>query len=395
MCPLKTFTMGWSLSQRRSRKMVMSEISQEDRMTKKRDVVNILAQYDLDDAKIGMIASHSALDLSAGARDENLPTVAICERGREQTYKRYPRIITKTIILEKFKDIIKNEIQSQLRSLNIIFVPNRSLTAYVPVTDVELNLQIPVFGNRWMLRTDERELQHDLLESAGITQPFRFMNYRDIDRLCMVKAMEPIKKIERAFFTCASPEEFLKKWKSKFSGSPAILEEQLAEGEVWIEEFTTGAQFNFNYFYSPLKREVEFLGIDRRIQTNLDGILRLPAEDQIGRKFDVDYVEIGHESATIRESMLEKVFDIGEKFVAASKKMYPPGIIGPFSLQGAVSPKLGIIIYDLSPRMPGSPVLYSSPYSFYHWGYQVTSGRRVAMEIKEAIDTDDLQKIIT
>jgi 5-formaminoimidazole-4-carboxamide-1-(beta)-D-ribofuranosyl 5'-monophosphate synthetase len=375
--------------------MVLEQVSQKEGMTKNYDLADVIRDYDLDKAMIGMIASHSALDLSAGAKEENLPTLAICQKGREQTYLRYNRIITQTIVLDNFRDILEQKVQKKLRDLNVLFVPNRSLTAYVDVLKIEQDLHVPVFGNRRMLRTDERELQHELLDNAGIQQPFRFKSYRDIDRLCMVKAMEPTKKIERAFFTCASPKEFLKKWKSKFASSHLVLEDQMEKGEIWIEEFTLGAQFNFNYFYSPLKKEVEFLGIDRRIQTNLDGILRLPAEDQIGRNFDVDYVEIGHESATIRESMLEKVYEIGEKFVVASKRMYPPGIIGPFSLQGAVAPNQQIIIYDLSPRMPGSPVLHSSPYSYYYWGYQVTSGRRVAMEVKDAIDTNDLQKIIT
>jgi len=376
--------------------MVVQEEMPQKNDTQEINVLNMIRDYDLEHVQIGMIASHSALDLSAGAKDENIPTVAVCEKGREQTYKRYPRIINTTVVLDNFRDILQAKWQQKLREMNIIFVPNRSLTAYVDVDRIQNALQVPMFGNRMMLRTDERELQHELLNFAGITQPRKFNSYKDIDRLCMIKAMEPIKKVERAFFTAASPEEFLKKWKSKFASSNAVLEDQMTNGEIWIEEFTLGAQFNFNYFYSPLNKEVEFLGIDRRIQTNLDGILRLPAEDQIGKDFDINYVEIGHESATIRESMLEKVFEIAEKFVAASQKMYSPGIIGPFSLQGAVTvPDQNIVIYDLSPRMPGSPVLHSSPYSYYRWGYQVTSGRRVAKEIKEATNSNELLKIIT
>jgi 5-formaminoimidazole-4-carboxamide-1-(beta)-D-ribofuranosyl 5'-monophosphate synthetase len=373
----------------------LKQVSKEHQNIRRDDVLHVLKSYDLDEAQIGMIASHSALDLAEGAKEENFQTVAVCQRGREQTYLRYKRIITQTLVLESFSQILQKDIQKKLRELNVLFVPNRSLTAYVEVGRIERDLLVPMFGTRSMLKTDERELQHELLEEAGIQQPLRFKSCNDIDRLCMVKAKEPIKKIERAFFTCASPQEFMKKWKSRFASSSAVLEEQLKTGDIWIEEFALGALFNFNYFYSPLKKELEFLGIDRRIQTNLDGILRLPAEDQLGRNLSVEYYEIGHESATIRESMLEKVYEIGEKFVTASRRMYPPGIIGPFALQGAVTPDLQIVIYDLSPRMPGSPVLYSSPYSQYYFGYPVTSGRRVAMEIKMAIDTDELEKVIT
>jgi len=373
----------------------LKQVSKEEQDVTRGEVLDIIRSYNLDEARIGMIASHSALDLAEGAKEENFQTVAVCQRGREKTYLRYKRIITKTLVLESFSQIMQKDIQKKLRELDVLFVPNRSLTAYVDVERIERNLHVPMFGNRSMLKTDERRLQHELLEEAGIQHPPRFKSYKDIDRLCMVKAKEPIKKIERAFFTCASPRECMKKWKAKFGSDSAVLEEQLKTGDTWIEEFALGAQFNFNYFYSPLKKEVEFLGIDRRIQTNLDGILRLPAEDQLGKNLNVEYYEIGHESATIRESMLEKVYEIGEKFVTASRKMYSPGIIGPFALQGAVTPDLQIVIYDLSPRMPGSPVLYSSPYSQYYFGFPVTSGRRVAMEVKMAIDTDELEKIIT
>jgi 5-formaminoimidazole-4-carboxamide-1-(beta)-D-ribofuranosyl 5'-monophosphate synthetase len=360
-----------------------------------KSVLDVIDHYDLDNAMVGVIASHSALDLADGVTDEGYETLAVCEKGREKTYARYSRIIKKSLVLESFKHIMKDDVQKRLRDWNVLFVPNRSLTAYVDIKEIETNFLVPVFGNRDMLKTDERKHQYELFKDAGILHPKKLKSYRDIDTLCMVKAKEPRKKIERAFFTCDSPKEFLLKYKSIFGSTVSDLDERIETDEIWIEEFADGAQFNFNYFYSPLEKRVEFLGIDRRIQTNLDGILRLPAEEQIGRKLPIKYVEIGHESATIRESMLEKVFDIAEKFVAASKRLYPPGIIGPFSLQGAVGTDLKIVIYDLSPRMPGSPVLYSSPYSKYYFGRNITSGHRVAMEISKAIKTKELEKIIT
>lgn len=374
----------------------VSEQVSKNRTVRIQEMHDILSTYDLEQVCVGVLASHSALDLADGAKEEGLPTLAVCERRREKTYSRYNRIIDETLILDDFGYLIREDNQKKLRNKNIIFVPNRSLTAYIPVEKIENEFQIPMFGNRYMLRADEREEQEQIFIDAHIPHPYRFTSYKDIDRLCMVKAKEPKKKIERAFFTAASPNEFLTKWQERFGTDLEALEKQLQTGETWIEEYVLGAQFNFNYFYSPIDNRVEFLGIDRRIQTNLDGLLRLPADDQVGRKINPEYIEIGHESATIRESRLEDVYDLGEKFVTSSKRLYSPhGIIGPFALQGAVTPDLKIVIYDLSPRMPGSPVLYNSPYSKYFFGYPVTSGRRVAMEIKKARDTNQLDKIIT
>jgi 5-formaminoimidazole-4-carboxamide-1-(beta)-D-ribofuranosyl 5'-monophosphate synthetase len=375
---------------------MLEQIQKAKKTVTRKEMISIINGYDLSKIQIGMIASHSALDLSDGATDEGFQTLAVCQKGREKTYSRYKRIISKSLVLDSFSDVLRADVQKKLRDWNVLFVPNRSLTAYVNVERVEKEIFVPFFGNRSMLKTDERKYQYELFQDAGILHPKKIESYKLIDKLCMVKAVEPVKKIERAFFTCASPEEFLKKWKSIFGNSITLLEEQMNTDEIWIEEFALGAQFNFNYFYSPISEELEFLGIDRRIQTNLDGILKLPAQEQLNRVFDVRYIEIGHESATIRESMLEEVYAIGEKFVAASKRKYPPGIIGPFALQGAVTaPDQRIVIYDLSPRMPGSPVLYSSPYSKYFFGHNVTSGHRVAMEVRRALEENKLEKIVT
>ena len=375
---------------------MLESIQKAKKTVTRKEMISIINGYDLSKIQIGMIASHSALDLSDGATDEGFQTLAVCQKGREKTYSRYKRIISKSLVLDSFSDVLRADVQKKLRDWNVLFVPNRSLTAYVNVERVEKEIFVPFFGNRSMLKTDERKYQYELFQDAGILHPKKIESYKLIDKLCMVKAVEPVKKIERAFFTCASPEEFLKKWKSIFGNSITLLEEQMNTDEIWIEEFALGAQFNFNYFYSPISEELEFLGIDRRIQTNLDGILKLPAQEQLNRVFDVRYIEIGHESATIRESMLEEVYAIGEKFVAASKRKYPPGIIGPFALQGAVTaPDQRIVIYDLSPRMPGSPVLYSSPYSKYFFGHNVTSGHRVAMEVRRALEENKLEKIVT
>ena len=78
--------------------------------------------------------------------------------------------------------------------------------------------------------------------------------------------------------------------------------------------------------------------------------------------------------------------------------MFPPGVIGPFSLQSAITPgppKKEIVVFDVSPRMPGSPGISASPYSGYLFGQNMSMGKRVAMEIKEAIEKGELDKILT
>jgi 5-formaminoimidazole-4-carboxamide-1-(beta)-D-ribofuranosyl 5'-monophosphate synthetase len=121
----------------------------------------------------------------------------------------------------------------------------------------------------------------------------------------------------------------------------------------------------------------------------------MTARQQMEFEQDVKHIEIGHTPASIRESMLEKIFQTGEKFVKACQ-VRQPGIIGPFSLQSIVTPEFDIVVYDVSLRVPGNPILATtSPYTKYLYGETFGVGRRIAMELKSALSTDSIKKVIS
>jgi len=96
--------------------------------------------------------------------------------------------------------------------------------------------------------------------------------------------------------------------------------------------------------------------------------------------------------------MLERAYELGERFVAAVKQEYDPGIIGPFALQCAIKngpPSKEFVCFDVSLRVPGSPGITATPYSSYLWGEPVSIGRRIAKEVKLAIAEQALDKIVT
>jgi len=96
--------------------------------------------------------------------------------------------------------------------------------------------------------------------------------------------------------------------------------------------------------------------------------------------------------------LLEKAFEAGERFVEASKKICPPGIIGPFALQGAIipgPPKEEFVVFDLSLRIPGSPGTMFTPYSGYLYGESMSYGKRIALEIKNAVKENKLLDVVT
>jgi len=360
-------------------------------------IQQILSKYNQSKLRIGVLGSHSALEVAHGAKEEGLETVVVCQRGREKTYAKYYRnLFDQVILLGKFSELAKSKYQGILRDLNTIFVPNRSFSVYLGYPVIEKKFKVPLFGNRFLLKAEERNAdrnQYYLLRKARIKTPITFENPNDIDRLVIVKVPEKKRRLERAFFYASSPEEFKKEAKSRLERS-IIYNEDLAKAV--IEEFVVGAYFNANFFWSPLSNTLELLGFDRRIQTDLDGILHLPARIQLEANLPSQNIEIGHMGVTLRESQLKKVFEAGEKFVEVCRREYPPGIIGPFALQGAFTKELEFCVFDVSVRMPGCAIVEStSPYMRYRYLENIGPGRRVAMEIKQAVKDGRLGEVLT
>lgn len=361
------------------------------------DVSKVLEDYNKDEITIGVIGSHSALEIGHGVKQEGLKSVVICQKGRETVYtKYYKNLFNETLVLDNFKDMATEENQEKLRELNTLFVPSRSFSVYVGYDTIENDFLIPMLGNRSMLRMEERneeKNQYDLLRAAGIKMPKTYNTPEEIDRLVIVKVLEKDRKLERAFFYASTPKEFEERANERLEKD--IIDEKDLK-EAVIEEYVLGAKFNANYFWSPLTDELDLLGFDRRIQTDLDGILDLPADEQLELKIPTQNIEIGHMGATMRESQIENIFKTGEAFVEACKKEAPPGMIGLFALQGAVDKNLDFYVFDLSPRIPGCPCVEStSPYMKYKYGKEVGPGRRVAMETINALKADRLEDITT
>ncbi|RLF40053.1 MAG: 5-formaminoimidazole-4-carboxamide-1-(beta)-D-ribofuranosyl 5'-monophosphate synthetase [Thermoplasmata archaeon] len=376
-------------------------------MIKRSDIEKIIDSYDTSDITIGVLGGHSGLDVSHGAKKYGFHTLAVCQKGREKTYTKYYRTrkdgrgcIDETIVLDRFADIIKPEVQEILREKNTIFVHNRYFWVYFDFKDIEDKFLLPIYGTRSMVKLEERDVpknQYYLLEKAGIRYPKIFSSPKEIDRLVLVKVNEAIRGYERAFFYASSYEDY--KHKSRELLEKKIITKEALEKAV-IEEYIVGAPINFNYFYSVIDDELEIMGTDIRRQTNLDGLIRLPANEQLEvlKYLEPKMIETGHIAATTKESIIEKIFELGEKFVSTTKKEYPPGIIGPFALQGAIAAEKGreeMVVFDVSMRIPGSPLTSFTPHTSYLYGKPISYGERIAMEIKKAVEEDRLAEIVT
>jgi 5-formaminoimidazole-4-carboxamide-1-(beta)-D-ribofuranosyl 5'-monophosphate synthetase len=309
---------------------------------------------------IGMLGSHSAEEIGVSAKVHGFQTVIVCEKGREKLYTVYNKhLYDNVILLDNFSDMIRDEVQTQLQELDTIWIPNRSFSVYVGYDNIEREFRIPIYGNRRILRVEERgsiKDQYWLLKESGIRTPESFKP-DNIDRLVIIKIQQKDRPLERAFFYAHSPADFERKSQSMIKQG-LITEEDLKQAT--IEEFVIAPRFNANFqayamsdYFGPL----DLVGFEDRVQTNLGGLLNLPASEQL--KIDIAVVneEVGHKGVTMRESKKPLVYKAAEKLLNGVQKHFPPRMIGLFSLQGALTEQSEFVVFDLSPRVPGAPCI--------------------------------------
>ena len=323
--------------------------------------------YSAEKAHIGVIGSHSALAMGMAAKAFGAKTLLVVEKGRDALYAReHTHLYDHIITLEKFKDILKPEVQDELLSFNTVWIPHRSFTVYVGIDGIENEFKIPMYGNRKMLRTEDRNAvksQYYFLEKAGIRFPKQFEKPEQIDRLVLVKVQRADKPLERAFFYANSAEQYYQQAEF-YTGKGLINSDSLKKAR--IEEYAFGSRVNANwqaYGLADKFGDLDLVGFSDRRQVNLQGFLQLPAQQQLQLNIPVTNEEVGHYGITMRESLHPMFWEAAHKFIDTVKREEPPGMIGPFGLQGAVvyahddPRKLEFVIFDVSPRIPGDPAI--------------------------------------
>ena len=158
-----------------------------------------------------------------------------------------------------------------------------------------------------------------------------------------------------------------------------------------IQQYVVGVPLYIHYFYSPLTKSLEILSMDRRYETNVDALGRIP--------FNVDpsYVVVGNSPLVLRESMLPEAYLMGEKVVKQSQKLISKkGLSGPFCLETIITPDQKFFCIEISARIVAGTNLFveGSPYSDLLYNEPMSTGRRIAREIKIAIKTNRLKEIL-
>jgi len=354
------------------------------------DIGKIIEKYDQNKIAIGTLGSHSSLNIFKGAKEEGMRTVCICKEKDAIMYKKYP-LVDELIIVEDFTELLSEKLQERLRKLNVVLIPHGSFTAYLSTEQLTDSLNIPMFGNRQLLHWEaNRKSQEEWLRQAGLRLPATFKSPEDIDRLVIAKL--PGAKGGRGYFLANSPKEFNKKF-AELVTRGLLKQDDLAS--IHLQEYVLGVNVYPSYFSSILQEDVELLAMDRRYESAVDSIGKIPASEQLEIDINPTYTVVGNFPIVARESLLPELMRMGDNVQKKAAELAPPGIIGPFCLETVITDDLKIFTFEISARIvAGTNVgIGTSPYAYLKYGENMYMGRRIALEVKQAREQKRLQEI--
>lgn len=339
---------------------------------------------------IATLGSHCSLQVLKGAKDEGFRTLLVCEKRRLGLYSRFG-FIDEIVGVGSFTEILGDTCRRRLKQVGSVLIPHGTLISQMKSDEIE-KIDTPVFGNKWILRWEaDRILKEKLMKEAGLKIPQAVRSKNEIKGLCIVKLHGAAGG--RGYYLAWNRESFEE-------GARRLIDQKIirAESDLYIQEFMRGVPVYLQYFYSPITEELELLGIDRRYESDIDGIGRIPAKQQLGAgSIEPSYTVIGNIPLVLRESLLEEVYKIGENFVRAAERLVPPGMPGPFCLEGVYDSEGKFTTFEFSARIVAGTNLYldGSPYSGLLYDEPMSMGRRIAREVKVAKKRGKLDKVVT
>jgi len=352
-----------------------------------------------------------------GETIEDLPATA----KRDLKVVNDPRDIKKNgnwqsviLIVDKYSDIVKYT--DQLVDLECIQIPNRAFAVYVGGDEtcsvIENKYPVPIIGSRKLMKIENRgEIEKDyywFAEKAGIPCPHSYkyevkndgIRFKEpIDEPMLLKAEHAHREFEREFIFAASSEDLEEKVQTEVKAGN--LDKHNLEN-ARVEQIVLGPHANFNFFYSPIDAKQDwgdtddwyaklfnttlenaraclanqFLSIDERRETILDGVRRLPLDVQEKLKQVPSFEVTAHLVMSLRESLLKDMHRYADRFMLATREYEPPGTIGAWCLQTLITWDK-ISKYELKPTMKMDLTLGPEPKTSRDYGlYDVPEGER-------------------
>ncbi|MGI0072531.1 MAG: DUF1297 domain-containing protein [Nitrosotalea sp.] len=338
---------------------------------------------------IATLGSHCALQVLKGAKDEGFSTILVCEEKREKLYRRFS-FIDELILVNSFSDVTEQHCSSKLKEQDAIIIPHGTLISQMDSSEIE-SITTPIFGNKWILRWEsDRNMKEKLMLESNLNVPKSLSSPKEITGLVIAKRHGAAGG--KGYFLATSEKDYKRK-RDKLVAKGIIK----GDSDLYLQEYAFGVSAYLQYFYSPVKNELEFFGVDRRYESDIDGLGRIPAPQQIEIDTIPSFNVIGNSPLVLRESLLDEVYSMGERFVEAAKRLVVPGMTGPFCLEGVYDENGKFMTFEFSARIVAGTNLYvdGSPYSDLIYDEPMSMGRRIAREIKNAKNENQLSKVIT
>ena len=338
---------------------------------------------------IATLGSHCARQLLKGAKDEGFETLLVCEKKRQSLYKRF-KFIDELVLVDSFSEVIEERCNSILQKNNSILIPHGTLIAQMSSEQIE-SIKTPIFGNKNILRWEsDRNLKEKLMNEANLPTPKSVPSPDAINGLVIAKRHGAAGG--KGYFLASNENEYNKK-------RDHLIKEGMINGDsdLYLQEYTSGVLAYLQFFYSPLKNELEFFGVDKRHESNIEGLARIPAENQLNMEKFTSFNVIANSPLVLRESLLDDVYTMGENFVKASARHVPPGMNGPFCIEGVYDENAKFSAFEFSARIVAGTNIFmnGSPYTTLIFDEPMSMGRRIAREIKQADSNNQLEKITT
>jgi len=292
------------------------------------------------------------------------------------------------LILEKYSEIVKYV--DDLVDKECLQIPNRAFSVYVGgdehCSTIEKKFAVPIVGSRKLLKIENRgEIERDyywFAEKAGIPCPKSYgfeigkrgIKFKEpIDEPILLKAEHAHRAFEREFIFAADSRDLEEKVEREMEAGN--LNKECLE-KARAEQIVLGPHANFNFFFSPLDAKEDwgdvndwyakiysvtlqearvclanqFLSIDERRETILDGVKRLPIDIQEKIRKVPSFEVTAHVLMSLRESLLKDMHRYADAFLLATREHEPPGIIGAWCLQTLITWDK-ISKYELQPRV--------------------------------------------
>ncbi len=338
---------------------------------------------------IATLGSHCSLQVLKGAKDEGFKTILVCEKRRQSLYRRFP-FIDEMVVVDSFREVLEQRCQSVLDDNDAILIPHGTLIAQMSPGEIE-SIKTPVFGNKWILRWEsDRTMKERLMRAADLPMPRQVTDPEDIDRMVIVKRQGAAGG--KGYFIAANPQDYDSKRRQ------LVSEGIISEDEtLYIQEYAAGVLAYLQFFYSPVRDELEFFGADQRHESDIEGLARIPSPEQMKRSKVPSFNVIGNSPLVLRESLLDEVYRMGQRFVDASRRLVSPGMNGPFCIEGVYDENARFTSFEFSARIVAGTNIYmdGSPYYSLLFDQPMSMGRRIAREIRDAADSDMLDGVTT